>query len=289
VGGANLTEEFGDKVINGDFAVDTGWTSGDWLISGGAAKYLGEIKDYSIMVADAGGEILAPFAIDTYFRALKAAGIWDNLKSSALFAGVDFAACFVPLRSDMPTPTNVNFTSIEHNTATGLKANGSTMWIDLDDSPDGFGFESGANYTAHLSAYVTTAPSAVGAFMGAGGSNSNWVQLVRNGATTFAFRAGGNPSAFTWPTDNLGFYGLSKNGENQHNRLAGVSVDDQSYSSNSNNQNMGVFRRIGTDIVSLTDARLLTYTAGLGISSTQLATLDTLQTQLLADIAAELA
>jgi hypothetical protein len=45
VGGENLTEEFGDKVTNGDFAVDTGWTVGEWVIANGKAEYLPLLLD----------------------------------------------------------------------------------------------------------------------------------------------------------------------------------------------------------------------------------------------------
>jgi hypothetical protein len=55
---------------------------------------------------------------------------WDNLESAASFVGVGIEGVTVPLKSTMPTLTNNNFVAGDLNQVTGLKADGSTKYID---------------------------------------------------------------------------------------------------------------------------------------------------------------
>jgi hypothetical protein len=292
VGGANLTEEFDNKVTNGDFAVDTGWTVNDsWLIQNGQAIYFDAITDYTARVVAAGGDVLAPESIKKYFFELKLAGIWDKLKSSALFAGVDFDGCFVPLRSDMPTPTNVNFTSSEHNSVTGLVGDGSSMHINTNRNNNADSQDSQT-----LSAYITAAGSGTTGIAGCG-LNTIGASHIHQANSSFDSRSRNNSNnstdainAFSF----IGFIGISRTQPESFRRRIGPSVMEtiQSVSQSPLNANHGVFVRLNTD-GSVTgnryNGRLATYTIGSGLTDTELAALDTLQTQLLADIAAELA
>jgi hypothetical protein len=247
-------------------------------------SYEAETIDYIRRVDNKGGEVLAPKAVNSYFKGLKDESLWDKIKASALFAGVDFEGCFVPLRADMPTPENVNFTDARHNPITGLRGDASSMLVNIKYANNADG-----RNNAHRSVYMTLLGANQTSLMAAGTTGDGSDTLFISADGRFLTRS--RSSGVVQETMALGFLATS--------RLAGAN-----YTSRSNKTNVPVTRDsqvpVTTDLILFargtatspelrTDARLATYTAGDGLTNAELANLNTLQENLLANIATELA
>jgi hypothetical protein len=251
------------------------------------ARLLPETVAYIAAVDTAGGEVLAPRAINTYFRGLKANGIWDKIKASALFAGVDFAGCFVPLRSDMPTPENVNFDDDQHNVLTGLKGDGSSMYLNTE-------YDNAANgqNDKHASVYINELPdnfeSSDQVYLGRGETVNGTTRLgIIEGE--MATRHHSNLIARFGTSGATGFFGVTRlNSATYTARHANQNLTISRQSQPPLAGNLFVFRRNAIDTAPST-VRLLTYTVGSGLFDGEQVLLDTLQTKLRDDIAAELA
>jgi len=143
-----------------------------------------EARDYFDRLDTAGsgpGPNAAP--ISHLVAGLRARGLWDKLKAACLLAGPDsLSGALVPLRADMPTPTNFNFVAGDYSRATGLKGDGVSKYLLLGISGIAL-----AQNSAHVSAYVTEAhpAGAAGCYIG----NSQLVPqpgaigIVRSGVT----------------------------------------------------------------------------------------------------------
>jgi hypothetical protein len=90
----------------------------------GAPIFDPSTADYLRRVRAAGSSVSVrnARAIDRLIRGLKRDGLWEKLKAACLLAGPDtLSGALVPLRADMPTPTNNNFVSADYSRTTGLK------------------------------------------------------------------------------------------------------------------------------------------------------------------------
>lgn len=242
---------------------------------------------YFSALAAAGATPLAPAAIDTYIRGLISAGIWDKIKASCLFVGVDFPGCFVPLRSDMPMPDNVNFSSGDHLPTTGLMGNGTSKLIVAN-----YAGNADPQNDSHRSAYLSEGTPESSEALIASGSVQNGTDLlgvfgdgpsviVRNRSSVF--------NSLNSPL--LGFWGMDRSTSGEYNvRIANSAQTIARVSETPLTSSVLIFARNTPASPSWHLARrLATYACGLSIGASGMTTLRTLQDALLTNVATELA
>lgn len=242
---------------------------------------------YFSALAAAGATPLAPAAIDTYIRGLFSAGIWDKIKASCLFVGVDFPGCFVPLRSDMPMPDNVNFSSGDHLSATGLMGNGTSKHIVAN-----YAGNADPQNDSHRSAYLSEGiPESTNEALIASGSWQDGTDLlgVLGGASVFVRNRSSEVDSLNTPL--LGFWGMDRSTSGEYNvRIANSAQTIARVSQTPVTSSVLIFAR-GTPASPQWHLarRLATYACGLSIGASGMTTLRTLQDALLTNVATELA
>ena len=146
-------------------------------------------------------------AIAAYIDGLVALGgsYWDDAHTAALFEGVGFAGCSVPLKDTMPTITLNNFVSNDHSRTSGLTGDGATAYVDT-------GYDNILlPQTDHsASVYINTAePSSAGFKYFIGGARTNISKDASDVIGTRSSSSTFNAVVGATRTD-LGFYGLSR-------------------------------------------------------------------------------
>ena len=231
---------------------------------------------YLNAVAQADGEQLEPAvrkAINDLVVGLKRDGIWSAIKACCLLAGPrTLAGINVPLVG--PTPTFNAFTATEYDRETGLKADGSTMYID-----------SGRNNNAdpQNSQHVAVYASAINAttnrgYIGAGAFNVNGSTMLlgRSSGATNPARGRSRSTTLSTSTGNseaIGLMGVSRASSTEHRIRSNGATSTHSVNSDAPaNANLFVFGSNNSGLTVASDARLAFYSIGEDLT---LATLDT--------------
>ena len=240
-----------------------------------ASGFSAEAQQYFDRLDAAGDTTYTPYktAIATYIYGLVSNSIWDTLESSCLFVGVGFQGCFVPLKSTMPAVTNNNFVSGDQSLTDGLTGDGSTKYISTGTLENDYSLSD-----TSLSVYLTANRSNVSKFY-LGGPVSNFA-LIGNAT---GFRARFFSSTITThgsSTLNTALIGITRDNSSDYDWRYETSGTSAVASVSAGTSDVSVFAASGALPVSST---LATYTTG---SYIDLATLETLQAQLIADIAA---
>ena len=239
--------------------------------AGAPAGFSTEAQNYFTRLDSAGDTTYTAYKqpIANYIDGLVSNNLWDGLESSALFVGVGFEGITVPLRGDMPTLTNNNFVSGDQSVTDGLAGDGLTKEIATGTFNDDT-----AQDDQSMSAYVTVGDTVNGYYI-SGGRSVGGVTNIGRGAcrmrstTSDAFIGG------------LGLMGVSRANSAEFTRMDNNGVATVTRASQTpSTDEVRVFNRPSGKA---SDARLATYHVG---SSLNLATLETLQDQLIADIAA---
>ena len=216
--------------------------------------------------------------------------LWDSIKTACVMAGWDGLDGALTVLKGTDVPTNNNFEEDDYSRTDGLKGDGSTKYLDsgrdnTDDPQD----------DKHLAIYLSEdrdTSSGFGAYIGStwsSGTDGASHLGTDNGVYRF-FRVNNtlvssdNADRFAYDNAMTGFYGASRSISTDVDlRYNGVNVNSTDDSSTRDSGAITVFGRGGTD---LSDPRIAFYSIG---ESLDLAALDTLITQLIADIAAALA
>jgi hypothetical protein len=261
-----------------------------YLATGGGGRRTLEFRDYARRVQSAGGNVLAPYSINEYIAALKSNGLYSKLSSSAFLGGTTFEGAFVPLDGSMPALTNVNFTSTQHSPITGLQGDAATMIIDTNLNGNTLPQDSFA-----LSVFVTEAmPSGTNnrAMIGRGTTAAGASQIIDQTSASELFLRSRSSSSDTVGTvaRQAGFHGFSRiNSTGFVARYAGTNFSVTRASDGRFDGSIYVFARGAANPIDRYNGRLLTYHVGTGLTEGEQELLDTLQTKLRDDIAAELA
>jgi hypothetical protein len=246
-----------------------------------------DARAYISSVQTADGSKLEPAvakAIDDFVAGCKTDGIWTAIKASCILMGArTLSGALTPLAGPSPT-NNGPFASGDYDRKTGLLGNGSTKYLDTGRADN-----ASPQNSNHISAYVSSAPTASGCFIGGGGAvGSAFSQLF--GSTTFALGPRNRDSGSTTIGSSalVGFAANSRSASGSHlARVNGasqtVTVDSQSPSAN----NIFAFARNNNGTAgSFLSARLAFYSIGEAID---IALLDTRVSSLYAAISAALA
>jgi hypothetical protein len=98
-----------------------------------------EARAYIVAVQTADGQALEPsvqFAINNFVVGCKQDGIWTAIKASCILAGArTLTGALVPLVGAAPTNVGGLFVSGDYNRKTGLLGDGSTKYLDTNNTP----------------------------------------------------------------------------------------------------------------------------------------------------------
>jgi hypothetical protein len=227
---------------------------------------------YLNAVAQADGEQLEPAvrkAINDLVVGLKRDGIWSAIKASCLLAGPrTLAGINVPLVG--PTPTFNAFTATEYNRKTGLKGDGSTMYIDSKRNNNADPQDS-----HHLAVYASEVSVANRHYIGVGGTGG-LTQIVSAASVGGALRSRSRSGTSSTGTgaDAVGFLGKSRASSASHDIRASQTTSAHSVSSTTPvNSDIFVFGNNTSGVLTLaSNPRLAFYSIGEAID---LALLDT--------------
>jgi hypothetical protein len=221
-------------------------------------------------------------AINDFVCGCKNDGIWNAIKASCILAGArTLNGALVPLVGT--APTNNNFVSGDYNRKTGLVGNGSTKYLNSNQSQ-----ATNPQNNHHLAVHIVTTGTAIpiGARADAtSGLGDSHIGLTA--ASSWPFRS--RIAVFDTPTQGTrsaanatGFVALSRSSSSNFvSRLSGTNEIINSTSSTPLTGNIGVFGRIRTDtstVDNYSNARLAFYSIG---ESLDLALLDARVTDLM--------
>lgn len=249
-------------------------------------KYDPDAARYLAAVEAADGQALETpvrVAINTFFRAVKDAGIYSDLKSAAILCGArTITGALVPLAGTAPTANG--FVAGDYSRTAGLAGDG-TSYLNSNRANDADG-----QNDAHISAWCSAARSSTAATEVLIGANGGETRLlygrVGGGWTLRCFGADYNSGA-----EDIGFVGISRDGAANEDAIAnGVSAFPDSTSQAPIAGDIHVFGRPGGTPLR-TDATIAFYSIGTSLGSdpaTGLAALDTAVDNLISDIGAAL-
>ena len=245
------------------------------------AGFSAEAQQYFTRLDTAGDTTYTPYktAIATYIDGLVSNSLWDKLDSSCLFVGVGLAGCVVPLKSTMPAVTNNNFVSGDQSVTAGLLGDGVVKHIK----------------TGLTAASISQNDHAQTVYLGGTREllSGRYISVAITGVTVTVlgagtgFRARVNSSTLDTlgnSTSTTGLLGISRDNSADYDWIDDAQSGTQVMASavlDALTEDLIVFGQGGG--IPSTGARLSTYTSG---SNLNLATLKTLQDQLIADIAA---
>jgi hypothetical protein len=230
---------------------------------------INETRDYCARVKAEGGFVEAPFAIDTYFRALIDANIWNSLGSACSFIGGTFPICFVPFRNDMPIPDNVGpFVEGDQNVVTGLKGNAIDKAVNTNRNNNAT-----PQNSQHLSVYITELHTSgtAGGYIGAGDESAGASIIARSGATpaNLVIRNRNNTvNTITSAGSDLGFVGMRRSNSTQATLTTEARTETVARTSSTPFD--GNIRVFNTGTMFFTDARIAMYTEGESVLLTPL-------------------
>ncbi len=251
--------------------VFTSRTFSSRLISPRGNRFDMDALDYFWRLDQAGSSI-GPnaLAVDTLIKGLKYEGLWNSLKSACLLAGpINLNGALVPIRADMPIPTNNNFVSADHSRTSGLLGNGSSKYLNTNRNNNVDGQDN-----QHLSVYVNTAGAATPAALigiGNGSSNGESTLLVSAGGMLVRSRMATTASRLAVATA-TGLVGVSRAASGSFSfRVAGSTSIESVVSQTPLAGNIYVFARnnAGTAQI-LMDNRLAFYSVGEALDLTKL-------------------
>jgi len=195
-------------------------------------------------------------------------GIWDAIKACCIMAGTrTVAGALVPLKGS--APTNFNFVTEDYNRKTGLKGDGSTKYLNSNRAGN-----ADPQNNAHLSIFVSSDLDnfpKIGATDGATFNNR-----ISN---TFRVRTSSDVTIAGYPA--LGFAGASRiNSTQMIARGNGTTVTESRTSATPPGNSTLVFGQTASS----SSSRLSFYSIGEGLTSTQIASLDSRVTALMTAI-----
>jgi hypothetical protein len=256
-----------------------------FLAAVGAPAYDPDAQTYITAVEAADTQALevgVKDAINAFVVGCKADGIWAAIKASCILAGArTLTGALVPLVG--AAPTNFNFVAGDYNRKTGLVGDGSTKYLDSNRNNN-----ADPQNSKHVGVYVTAAPSATSALIGARegqGSENGSSQVIHVNNVSSNFRI--NTATFT--SDSLrisaGLAACTRTGASAENwrHSAGRTGTSTVASQTPFSINIHVFQRAGSSGNVPTNARLAFYSIG---ESLDLALLDARVTALINAIAA---
>ena len=169
-----------------------------------------DARQYIINVEEQDGQPLESgvrTAINDFVVGCKADGIWNAIKASCILAGArTLDGALVPLTGGAPTPNN--FVSADYDRETGLKGNGSTKYLDTNNTP-----VAGDLNNFHLSVYSNAAVANNGRGFIGGPYIAGGRHVAVAPAGSLAGRLHSNPTFPTLPglvTDPTRLFGYSR-------------------------------------------------------------------------------
>lgn len=185
-------------------------------------------------------------AIANFVEGCKDDLIWDAIKASCILAGArTLAGALVPLKGT--APTNFNFVSTDYNRKIGLSGNGTTKYLNSNRNNN-----ADPQNSKHLSTWKTIT-SGTGALIGNNTNQTGASWLFDNfTANSDTIRINTSPAitALQFPT--AGFIGASRANSTQFSyRFSSATTTVNSTSQTPSNENINVFRGVGSYISSV--------------------------------------
>lgn len=192
-------------------------------IVGLLAELDSDAADYIARVEAAGSSVTVNrSAVDQLFRDLKSAGLYDALGTALLLAGPDtLSGALVPLRSDMPAPTNFNFVEGDYSRVLGPLGDASTKYVDLNYA-DGVPPQNSVSMSGWVSA--PRSGSSLQQVFGFGTMASAGASRITTSSVVVGSRVR-NTGVSTISLDAnalVGFIGVSRDNSSSYDRLVGV-------------------------------------------------------------------
>ena len=220
---------------------------------------------YLAAVEAADGEPLEPAvraAVNTFFKALKADGLFDAIKASCILCGArTLAGALVPLAGT--APTNNNFVAADYTrggSTPGLVGNGSTKYLDSNSTGT-----SGGQDDAHFSVFCTVLPTSSGMnYIGRLVLGSAVAQSQTSGSNSFtALNDTTVASTLATPSANS-LIGASRDSSTSFVHVSGDATEVKASTSQSQSgaNDFYVFSRNYAPSPQYSDARLAFYSIG---------------------------
>jgi hypothetical protein len=204
-------------------------------------------------------------AINSFIVGLKADGIWEAIKSSAILAGArTLTGALVPLKGTAPTQFGTAG-GWNYNRKTGLAANGTDNYLSSNRNNN-----ADPQNSNHNAVWVSTAQSGTttGQYLGSGLSNLGRNNLAHSVSPVTSFTRSRTATSFDSFQIALGLFGHSRNNVNTFvTRVNGANTTTSAASATPENAIIDVFRR-GTG--NYCNGRLAFYSIGESLSLTLL-------------------
>jgi hypothetical protein len=253
------------------------------LLISSVYTYDADASAYILAVEAADGQTLEPAtrsAINKFVVGCKADGIWPAIKASCILAGArTLTGALIPLAGTAPTNVGGLFVSGDYNRKTGLVGNGSTKYLDSNQS-----LLSLPSANCSFGVYCTQAATVVSAYLSsnfiAGQDGVQIISLVTP-QTTMAFNSRNidGQLAAAGTASSTGFIGSTRSSLASYQfRVASTNTTQSIAAVTARDTPLLLFARNGTPVVFYTDARLAFYSIG---ESLDLASLDARVTDLI--------
>ena len=234
----------------------------------------------------AGVETSVAVAVDAFFRAVKDAGIYSDLKACCILAGArTITGALVPLAGTAPTSNG--FVSGDYSRTDGITGDG-TSYLDSNRAND-----ADPQNDQHIAVWISTLPTGTSALAGsranAGGvgvGETGGSQLIYTTDPSLTFRIHtADTTGGAFASAATGFFGATRTASDETiARNGGADVSSSVTSETPNADDIHVFQRSGPTGNVPTDATLSFYSVGTDIGSAGLAALDTAVSNLITAI-----
>jgi len=243
---------------------------------------------YLAAVEAADGEPLEPAvrtAISTFFRDLKAAGVFDAIKASCILCGArTITGALVPLAGAAPTAQG-GWSSGDYSRTAGLTGDGAALYLDSNRSGD-----ADPKDDNHIAVYVTASSTANGAVAGNGNSANGLTQVIEDITNGYFFFRNNSSAGASDFSPGTGLAGNSRSNSSNVSAIGGGSASTLTIASDGNDSsNINIFARRSSNVAQLLwDGTAAFYSIGTDIGSAGLAALEASLDNLISDIGAAL-